>query len=205
MENNSSLGREIKGIAIQFIENLQEVDDFTQKVTQSIKKINKPNHNALFEKYNKFISEFRKDMFLKMGHVYLISIYEGFTEEFFSTLQENRSDISNLSHHNIDNVNEFIANNFNFSLKEDFPNWCDLKENYYRRHTVVHQNACIDEKFIQNMKGCKDISLENIGQKFKYSYPYIEECLLNISNYIVFLFENIIEEYHLNIQKTLFI
>ena len=154
------------------------------------------------------------DFALKMLHVFIIALYEGFNKEFFSELFMIKPDlmIKNLKKKKLtissppssllevatEKVNKFRKNidwlagylkgkSYNIDLTTDFKEWKDFRENYYRRNVIVHNNGIIDDDY------CDKISLSKTeaGKPLVMGKKYLLECNKNTIAYFEFLYEEI--------------
>ncbi len=154
------------------------------------------------------------DFALKMLHVFIIALYEGFNKEFFTelfmvnpklmikNLKKKKLLISSPSNSLLEvaseKVNKFKKNvdwlaghlkgkSYNIDITTDFKIWKDFRENYYRRNVIVHNNGIIDEDY------CDRISLSKteVGKTLVMDKNYLLECKNNTIAYFEFIYEEI--------------
>ena len=99
--------------------------------------------------------------------------------------------IDEISYMNLDEFAEnFLFKHFNIDIKIGFSKWNDLREKYYRRNIIVHNNGKISEIYAQKM----NLAPCEIGKELSTDIVYIEECFKDIHSCISFIEEKIYEK-----------
>lgn len=168
--------------------------------------------------------EIIKDHILKMGLIYLFSLFEAFNKDFFQTLFKfkpelmktkdkhlnyeallNFSDIdelheciiqeeiNSLGYLDIDQIVDTLIDKFKINLKEDFEYWKPLRENYYRRNIIVHNDGKISEIYLKKM------SLEKgqLNEELNCDIDYLWKCHDDIKSYMDFIDDSIRKKFNL--------
>ncbi len=168
----------------------------------------------------------QQEIAYRMAHVYMISIYEGFTKVIFEKIYRTNPDLMTSKKYTLSKIqsmktSEFeeiiskkidtIANveqlevilnrsDINIDIINNFPLWNGLKENYYRRHVIVHKHGIYDKKYVDKTNKPKSI----IGTEIKTDYEYIRQLAKNICGYMAFLVGNFLSLLSLSISvKTI--
>ncbi len=159
-----------------------------------------------------------KEHMLKMGLIYLFSLFEAFNKDFFQILFFNKpylmksknkkldyetllsfSEINELheflSHKEVDkygyndinDLSKLLLEDFNINLEDDFEYWKGLRENYYRRNIIVHNDGKISRIYLNKL----DLPDEQLNIELKSDNMYLGECCRNIQNYMTFISDSI--------------
>lgn len=142
----------------------------------------------------------QKKYFYRMPHVYFIAIFEAFNQDFFEELFSNMPNLKiNITSWNIDYLSRILKNdkNFQIDLCSSLPCWTKLRENFYRRHIIVHKDGVIDGKYISKI----GLSSTEINKEIKNDYNYLESCCNNICDYMEFLYNAIIDKFKIPLSK----
>ncbi|HEC37518.1 MAG TPA: hypothetical protein ENI29_04725 [bacterium] len=99
-----------------------------------------------------------------------------------------------LGYRDIDNFNNFLLERYKIDLKREFKKWETLKDNYYRRNIIVHNNGRISELCIKKL----NISPDLLNSKPIMNIDYLTEASNNIKTYMYFIFTAIKEKFKLN-------
>ena len=99
-----------------------------------------------------------------------------------------------LGYKDIDEFNRFLSKQYKIDLDKDFKNWEALRDNYYRRNIIVHNNGRISELCIRKL----EISPDLLKSKPIMNIDYLAEASNNLKSYMDFLFITIKEKFKLN-------
>ena len=99
-----------------------------------------------------------------------------------------------LGYKDIDKFKNFLSEQYNINLDKKFENWEALRENYYRRNIIVHNNGCISELCIKKL----NISPGLLNSKPIMNIDYLTGASNNLKSYMDFIFINIKEKFKLN-------
>ncbi len=157
------------------------------------------------------------DFALKMLHVFIISLYEGFNREFFievflskpnlmmknlnkkklkitsssSSLLEVATEKVTKFKKNVDWLADYLKNkSFNIDIKADFKEWTGFRENFYRRNVIVHNIGVIDDDYCNKI----GLSKTEIGKPLVMGKKYLLECKKNFIAYFEFIYEEITDK-----------
>jgi len=176
--------------------------------------------NKLFSDLDKRLLGEKNNQLFKMIIVSCISIFEAFNKDFFKILYtlrpENlkreekvdfnfreliefrsmealyeelaRRKVDQFGRKSIDKLAEELDKTHKFNLTKNFKVWKELREKYYRRNIIVHNRGRVSKDFIEKIKGYNNTDL---GKELDLSFDYVEECISNVWEYIVFIFEKI--------------
>ncbi|GAH61596.1 unnamed protein product, partial [marine sediment metagenome] len=132
--------------------------------------------------------------------IYLIAIFEAFNKDFFTELFSNMPNLEiNFTSWNIDYLSNQLKNdkNFQIDLSTSYSSWVDLRENFYRRHIIVHNNGIINQKYASKI----GLSSKFIGDEVGNDFEYLESCCKNVCDYMEFLYNTIINKFQINISN----
>jgi hypothetical protein len=151
-------------------------------------------------------------IFYNMTLTHLITISEAFLNDFFSMVLISNpnmlksgklvnyevilsfSSINKLVNHlageiskeildeNIDEVAKKINRRFSINISK-FPNFDIIREAFYRRNVIVHNNCVADKKYCQKVKNSK------IGQEIETDFKYMERAFNEVGKFIDYLDE----------------
>jgi hypothetical protein len=105
-----------------------------------------------------------------------------------------------LGYKDVDKLKDYISKHYNVSLNKEFRKWENLRDNYYRRNIVVHNNGRISKLCIRKL----NLSPDLLNSKPIMNIEYITECANTIKNYMDFLFTKIKEKFKLEISVKRF-
>ncbi len=88
---------------------------------------------------------------------------------------------------------QLLKDKFNINLKEEFEYWEQLRENYYRRNIIVHNDGKISSVYLKKL----ELSDKEINNELKCDDNYLGECCRNIQNYIDFIYSSIKKKFSL--------
>lgn len=99
-----------------------------------------------------------------------------------------------LGYKDIDKFNNFLLKQYTINLDKEFENWEALRDNYYRRNIIVHNNGRISELCIKKLK----ISPDLLNSKPIMNIDYLVGASNNLKSYMDFIFITIKEKFKLN-------
>lgn len=170
------------------------------------------------------LSKIHSTALLNMSHIYLIALFEAFNKDYFielfsskpKVMHSNReltynevigfSSIKKLNYFlatkeldciaylNIDDFAKYLKTKINIDIKNNYKNWKMLRENYYRRNIIVHNNGKISSIYAKKMS----LNKKKINEKLINDMDYIKNCYENVHGYITFIEKTIIEQFNLN-------
>lgn len=206
---------------------LEEVQNFFTK-TYSEEIEGDSSWLEFFKDLDKRLLGKKNNQLFKMIIVSCLSIFEAFNKDFFETLytlkpenlkRKNKVDLTyeeliefssmeaiyeelarrkvdQFGRKSIDKLAEELDKKHKFNLTKNFRMWKVLREKYYRRNIVVHNRGRVSKEFIEKIKAYNDT---DIGKELDLPYDYVEECISNVWEYILFIFEKIGKKYNLEI------
>ncbi len=197
----------------------EEVQKFFSKTYS--KEIEEDNPwSKFFKDLDKRLLGAKNNQLFKMIIVSCISIFEAFNKDFFKILYtlrpENlkreekvdfnyieliefrsmealyeelaRRKVDKFGRRSIDKLAEELDKKHKFKLIKNFEKWKALREKYYRRNIIIHNRGRVSKDYIEKIKGYNDT---DVGNELDLSFDYVEECISNVWEYIVFIFEKI--------------
>jgi len=160
----------------------------------------------IFKPLMEVLINFEKPIFLKMVHIYVITIYESFNKEFFLILQKNKNEFSKERIGEIPKANpyhlkKYLKKSIGLQINRNFRVWETFRENICRRHVIIHKKGIIDKKYTKCI-GSNNSKLigKRIGREINHDTGYVLNCVNNIREYIVFVFKTIID-YYFNLKE----
>ena len=183
-------------IFLNFIKQSIEFDFFIDRITELIKSQRMGGNSSGWDWFNSIIME-QNSLFLKIVHIYSITIFETFNQDFFAELNKEK----NLSKKRFKNtpskILEFFQNNFQIDLENEFKLWEDLREKICRRNVITHNMGKIDQLYIDCINDHNSVLKDKmIGIDIEHNLDYIEKSNETVSKYIVFTFKKIAEFYN---------
>ncbi len=162
----------------------------------------------------------RDDQLFKMIIVSCLSIFEAFNKDFFKILYSLRPEnlkrkdkvdlnyeelidfssmgalfeelamreVDQFGRSSIDKLVKELKKKHKFDLTKDFKKWNPLKENYYRRNIIVHNKGIISKDYIEKFE---EYQIKDIGKELDLSFDYVEDCISNVWDYIMFILKKI--------------
>ncbi len=99
-----------------------------------------------------------------------------------------------LGYKDIDEFNSFLFEQYKIDLKKEFIKWEALRDNYYRRNIIVHNEGRISELCIKKL----NISPNLLNSKPIMNIDYLAEAFNNLKSYMDFIFITVKEKFKLN-------
>ena len=99
-----------------------------------------------------------------------------------------------LGYKDIDKLKDYISKRYNINLETDFKKWEALRDNYYRRNIIVHNNGRISELCIKKL----NISPDLLNSKPTMNIDYLADASSNIQNYMDYIFKCFKEKFKLD-------
>lgn len=99
-----------------------------------------------------------------------------------------------LGYKDIDKFKNYLSKQYNINLDKEFENWEALRDNYFRRNIIVHNNGRISEICIKKLK----ISPDLLNSKPIMNIDYLAEASNNLKSYMDFIFITIKEKFKLD-------
>ena len=99
-----------------------------------------------------------------------------------------------LGYKDIDKFKNFLSEQYTINLDKEFENWEALRDNYYRRNIIVHNNGRISELCIKKL----NISPDLLNSKPIMNIDYLTGASNNLKSYMDFIFITIKEKFKLN-------
>ncbi len=89
-----------------------------------------------------------------------------------------------LGYKDIDKFKNFLSEQYTINLDKEFENWEALRDNYYRRNIIVHNNGRISELCIKKL----NISPDLLNSKPIMNIDYLTGASNNLKSYMDFIF-----------------
>ena len=146
---------------------------------------------SLFEAFNKdYFQElfiFKPDLMngekKKVDLEYLLQ-YKNIEDLRKSLSQDLSQDlIERFGYLNIDKLAKLIRKRFKINLKDDLECWSSLRESYYRRNCIVHNDGKMSEIYLKKMLLGNDMLDEELSCDIEYLY----KCHYDIQSYMDFI------------------
>jgi len=99
-----------------------------------------------------------------------------------------------LGYKDIDKFKNYLSKQYNIDLDKEFENWEALRDNYYRRNIIVHNNGRISELCIKKL----NISPDLLNSKPIMNIDYLAQAFNNLKSYMDFIFITIKDKFKLD-------
>ena len=198
------LNKQQNGMSIQLLDEYQEVDYLHRKIERSIPKsqhLMNMTHiylMALFEGFNKqffyrLLSNKPEIMKKKEKTIsYEVLFRFNSYDDLYKYLAEIETD--KFGWMDIDKFSKELSKGFNIQIDKEFKLWKDLREKYYRRNVIVHNNGKISELYIKKM----NLPEEKLNQSLICDESYLIETNNCLKHYMTFIFNKIKEKFKLD-------
>ena len=152
---------------------------------------------SLFEAFNKdffqtlfkFKPELMKTKDKHLNYEALLK-FSDINELYECIIQE---EINSLGYLDIDQIAEILMVKFKINLKEEFEYWKQLRENYYRRNIIVHNDGKISEIYLRKMS----LGSDQLNEELSCDIDYLWKCHNDIQSYIDFIDDSIRKKFNL--------
>lgn len=183
----------ISVIFLEFIKQTIDLDFFIDQMTSLIE--DQRVEGVWKEVMNSFIPD-QNSLFLKIVHIYYITIFETFNREFFDELKKEKRLTREKFKTTPSKILKFFETNFQINLENEFNVWEDLREIICRRNVIAHNMGKIDEAYIE-CNNYPDSTLKDkvIGIDVDHNLEYIKKSNDIVGKYIVFTFKKIAAYY----------
>lgn len=187
-----------------FLEFIKQTIDFNFFIDQTINLIKGQREEGYWKDIMSSIIMDQNSLFLKIVHIYSITIFETFGKEFFAELNEERSLSKKIFATTPSKLLEFFEKNFQINLGKDFKLWEDLRENICRRNVIAHNMGKIDQSYIDcNKYPNSALKDKMIGIDLKHNLEYIKKSNDTVGKFIIFTFKKIAKFYNfVDIEST---
>jgi len=104
-----------------------------------------------------------------------------------------QKEINKFSYLDIEQIAQMLMDKFNINLKEEFEYWKQLRESYYRRNIIVHNDGKISSTYLRKL----ELPNEELNKELICDNDYLGECCRNIQTYIDFISSSIKKKFKL--------
>lgn len=187
-----------------FLEFIKQTIDFEHFIDDMIKLIEEQREKGLWEDFTNYVIKEQNSMFLKIVHIYSITIFETFNREFFDELNKEKNLLRKIVKTTPSKILKFFKNNFQIEFEKDFSIWEELRECICRRNIIAHNMGKINQAYIR-CNNYTDQTLKDkvIGIDIAHNLEYIKKSNDIVGKYIVFTFKKVAEYYKLiDIEST---
>ena len=112
-------------------------------------------------------------------------------EDLHKSLSQNQVD--KLGYIDIDKLSKSILKKFKVDIKKNLDCWSNLRESYYRRNIIVHNDGKISEKYLKKLPLGKD----KLDEELSCDIEYIWKCHYDIQAYMDFIDDSIRKKFNL--------
>ncbi len=174
-----------------------QINQKPETIIEHIFKMGLISYFSLFEGFN-------KDYFQKL-YVYKPEIMKTknrsvdleflFTFKDYKELSEavSQEEIEEFGYKNIDEIAELINEKLNINLKKNLKCWFDLRESYYRRNSIVHNDGKKSNIYLQKLS----LEKEELNEPLINDIDYMWKCHDNLSTYIDYIDDSIRKKFKL--------
>ena len=152
---------------------------------------------SLFEAFNKdylqelyiFKPDLMKSKKRKVDLEFLLQFKN--IEDLHKSQAQNQ--IERFSYLDIDKLARLILNKFNIDLKNNLVCWPNLRESYYRRNIIVHNDGKISDIYLQKLS----LGREQLNEELNCDIEYIWKSHYDIQSYMDFIDDSIRKKFNL--------
>ena len=152
---------------------------------------------SLFEAFNKdyfqelyiFKPDLMKSEKRKVDLEYLLQFKD--IEALHKSLSQNQ--IERFGYLDIDKFAGLILKKFNIDLKNNLECWSNLRESYYRRNNIVHNDGKISEIYLKKLS----LGNDQLNEEINCDIEYLWKCHSNIESYMDFIDDSIRKKFNL--------
>jgi len=200
----SRLDKSPNGTSLQLSKEHQEIYEMERQIARTIPKTTHLMNMtliylmALFEGFSK---QFFSTMFYRMPEQmkskdkkinYEVLLEFNSLKNLYKYLADKET--YKFGRMDIDEFGNELDKRFNIHLNEEFEYWEALREKYYRRNIIVHNDGNISETYLKKM----NLSSDNLNRKLICDEDYLLETNNNLKEYMSFIFDKIKEKFNLN-------
>ena len=98
-----------------------------------------------------------------------------------------QKEVNKYGYFDIDIIAKILMDKLKINLKEELECWEKLRENYYRRNIIVHNDGKTSSVYLKIL----ELSDKEINRELKCDDIYLGECCINIQTYIHFISNSI--------------
>ena len=183
--------RKISEIFLTSIKQNVDFDFFIDSIIEWI-----GEQKSSIDWYDSLVDE-QKKLFLKIIHIYSITIFETFNQDFFHEIDK----AENLSKKYVtttpSKISTFFQNNFEINVEREFKLWDVLKESICRRNVITHNMGRIDKKYQDCINSNLNILNKMIGSDIPHDINYVKMSNQAVAKYIIFTFKKMAQCYSL--------
>ena len=165
-----------------------------------------------------------KDHILKMGLVYIFSLFEAFNKDYFQELYIFKPDLmkskkkkisleyilqfktnedlhkslsqiqtERFGYLDIDELAKLILKKFNIDLQNNLDCWSNLRESYYRRNIIIHNDGKISEIYLKKLS----LGNDQLNEEINCDIEYLWKRCYDIKSYMDFIDDSIRSKFNL--------
>lgn len=183
--------KKISEIFLTSIKQNVDFDFFIERITEWI-----AEQKDDTDWYDWLVDE-QQSLFLKIIHVYSITIFETFNHDFFKEIDNFKTLPNKKTTTTPSKILNFFHNNFKVNLETEFKLWDVLKENICRRNIITHKRGRIDQSY----QDCINSKVNNlnkmIGSDIPHDINYVKKSNHTVANYTIFTFKEVAQFYNL--------
>ena len=101
--------------------------------------------------------------------------------------------IEKFGYLDIDKLADLILKKFKIDLKNDLDCWSTLRESYFRRNCVVHNDGKMSAIYLEKMS----LGIEHLNEDLSCDIEYIWKCHKDIGAYMDFIDDSMRKKYNL--------
>ncbi|HEC37333.1 MAG TPA: hypothetical protein ENI29_03795 [bacterium] len=152
---------------------------------------------SLFEAFNKdyfqelylFKPDLMKSKERKVDLEYLLQFEN--IEDLHRSLSQDQ--IERFGHQDIDEFAKLILKKFNIDLKGNLECWPNLRESYYRRNIIVHNDGKISELYLKKLS----LGNDKLNEELDCNIESLWKCHSDIHSYMDFIDDAIRKKFNL--------
>jgi hypothetical protein len=152
---------------------------------------------SLFEAFNKdyfqelfiFKPDLMKSTKKKVDLAYLLQFKN--IGDLHKSLSQNL--IEKLGYLNIDKLAGLIRKKFKIDLENDLEFWSNLRESYFRRNCIVHNDGKMSEIYLKKLA----LGIDQLNEELSCDIEHIWKCHSNIQSYMDFIDDSMRKKFNM--------
>ena len=112
-------------------------------------------------------------------------------EDLHKSLAQNL--IERFGYRDIDKLAGLICKKFKIDLKNDLECWSSLRESYFRRNCIVHNDGKMSEIYLKKLS----LGIDQLNEELSCNIEYIWKCRSNIQSYMDFIDDSMRKKFNL--------
>ncbi len=191
--------RKLSQIFLSYFRRILDLKDFITNIVLAIGEFapkRLKSDRSRYVRYSlEYIVRWDQSLVFEMCLVKIISELERFLKSYFYEIGKINEKYRQGFSYKLLYFSNYVSKEFHLHISEQFDQWQELLENYYRRNMFVHNRGRIGRDYIKYVHTC---SPERKGEPLKMDLNYMTTCIGNILSFFEFIHESMISYFHLS-------